>query len=136
MKDRIISFALGLTIIAVALAGFFGVIFGVGFTWSKYNLWSSAISGEAELRKAEWNRQIQVREASAKKDASTLLAQAEIERAKGVAEANRIIGDSLKGNEGYLRYLWIDSLAHTQDKVIYVPTEAGLPVLEAGRLMK
>jgi hypothetical protein len=63
-------------------------------------------------------------------------AEAEVERARGVAQANKIIGDSLKDNEGYLRYLWIDSLAHTQDKVIYVPTEAGLPVLEAGRTVR
>ena len=44
------------------------------------------------------------------------LAQAEIERAKGVAEANRIIGDSLKGNESYLRYLWISGLKDGRDE--------------------
>lgn len=103
---------------------------------AKFNLWSSAIAGEAELKRAEWNRQIQVREAQAKLDSSTMLAKAEVERAKDVAEANKIIGDSLKGNESYLRYLWIDSLQHTQDKVIYVPTESGLPILESTRLMK
>lgn len=109
-------------------------LFVVGIGMTKFNLWSSALKGEAKLRKAEWTRKIQVREAQGKLDASSMLAKAEIERAKGVAEANKIIGDSLKGNEGYLRYLWIDSLQHTQDKVIYVPTEAGLPILEANRL--
>ena len=56
-------------------------------------------------------------------------------RAKGVAAANKIIGDSLHGNEAYLRYLWIDGLReHGKGAaVIYVPTEAGLPILEAGR---
>jgi regulator of protease activity HflC (stomatin/prohibitin superfamily) len=101
---------------------------------AKFRLWSSALTGESELRRAEWNRQIQVREAQAKLDASVMLAKSEIERAKGVAEANKIIGDSLKGNEAYLRYLWIDSLQHTEDKIIYVPTEAGLPILESTRL--
>ncbi len=99
-----------------------------------YSVWSYAKDGEADLKKAEWNRQIQVREAQARFDSASLLAKAEVERAKGVAEANKIIGESLKGNESYLRYLWIDSLQHTQDKIIYVPTEAGLPILEAGRL--
>jgi regulator of protease activity HflC (stomatin/prohibitin superfamily) len=113
-----------------------GLIFLVFAGMAKFHLWSSAIAGEAELKKAEWNRQIQVREAQAKLDSSTMLAKAEIERAKGVAEANKIIGDSLKGNESYLRYLWIDSLQHTKDKVIYVPTESGLPILESTRLMK
>lgn len=35
-------------------------------------------------------------------------------------------------NEGYLRYLWIDKLG-AGNQVIYVPTEAGLPILEAGK---
>jgi len=61
------------------------------------------------------------------------LAKAEIERAKGVAEANKIIGESLKGNEAYLRYLWIQSLSDGHSETIYVPTEANLPVLEATR---
>ena len=56
-----------------------------------------------------------------------------MERAKGVAEANRIIGESLKGNESYLRYLWIQNLESGSNSVVYVPTEAGLPILEAGK---
>jgi hypothetical protein len=73
-------------------------------------------------------------EAPAKKDAASLLAESEVLRADGVAKANKIIGDSLKGNEAYLRYLWIDKLDNKSGQVIYVPTEAGLPILEAGRL--
>lgn len=116
--------------IAIMLVCILIAVAGLGFT--RLSLWTSAWSGEAKLREAEWSRQIAVREAQAKKDSSVLLAQAEVERAKGVAEANRIIGNSLKGNEQYLRYLWIDSLQNTKDQVIYVPTEAGLPILEAG----
>lgn len=101
--------------------------------YAKYNIWSSSLAGQAELRKADWNRQIVVREAQAKKDAAIMLAEAEVERARGVAQANKIIGDSLKDNESYLRYLWIDSLQNTKDQVIYIPTEANLPILEAGR---
>lgn len=61
------------------------------------------------------------------------LAEAEIIRAKGVAEANRIIGDSLKNNEAYLRYLWIRNLEDGPNQIIYVPTEANLPLLESSR---
>jgi hypothetical protein len=50
-----------------------------------------------------------------------------------VAQANQIIGDSLPGNEAYLRYLWIDKMEDAKAQVIYVPTETGLPILEAGR---
>ncbi len=42
------------------------------------------------------------------------LADAEVIRAEGVAKANKIIGDSLKDNEGYLRYLWIQGLQTNQ----------------------
>ena len=102
----------------------------------QWNVYESRLNGEAQLAEAESNRKIAIAEAEAKKESAKALADAEIIRAKGVAEANRIIGDSLKQNEGYLRYLYIQSLseAETQgNKVIYIPTEAGLPILEAGR---
>ena len=70
----------------------------------------------------------------AKKESAQLLADAEVTRAEGVAKANKIIGDSLKGNESYLRYLWINGLSEKDNNtVIYVPTEANLPILEAGK---
>lgn len=99
-----------------------------------YDVWAQGKEGEAELARAESNRQIKTLEAKAKMEGSKHLADAEIIRAKGVAEANRIIGDSLKGNESYLRYLWIHGLAEGGNQVIYVPTECNLPLLEATRL--
>jgi len=104
--------------------------------WAKFNVWRSTLAGEAELAQASYSKQIAVQEAQAKMDSAKLLAQAEVERAKGVALANKIIGDSLKDNESYLRYLWIDSLDKTQGQIIYVPTEANLPILEANRNLK
>ena len=53
-----------------------------------------------------------------------------------MAEANKIIGASLKSNEAYLRYLWIQGLQDGSSEVIYIPTEANLPILEAVRKMK
>jgi regulator of protease activity HflC (stomatin/prohibitin superfamily) len=102
----------------------------------KYDVYSQEMSGKAELAKATSNRQIKIAEAAATEEAAKHLAQAEIERAKGVAQANKIIGDSLRGNEDYLRYLWIHNLAEAESKgaeVIYIPTEANLPILEASR---
>lgn len=102
----------------------------------QYNVYSSRLDGEAELAKAEYSRQVAVREAHAKRDSASLLAEAEVLRAEGVAKANTIIGDSLKDNEAYLRYLFVNELGQTKDQVIYVPTEAQLPILEAQRLNK
>lgn len=99
----------------------------------QYNVWQSGLAGQAELRRAEQNRQIAVQEAHAKMDSAKLLAEAEVARAAGVAQANKIIGDSLKGNEAYLRYLWIHNIAEAKGQIIYVPTEAQLPILEAAK---
>lgn len=123
-----------------------GVAIGTGIAWllifaciggmwgcPKYAVYEQGMQGQAELRRAESNRSIAVLEAQARMDSAAKLAQAEIERAKGVAEANKIIGASLNGNEAYLHYLWINELA-AAGHVIYVPTEANLPILEAARL--
>jgi len=102
----------------------------------QYNVYERTMAGRAELAQAESNRQIKVQEGIAAQEAAKHFAQAEIERARGVAEANKIIGDSLKGNEDYLRYLWIHNLEVAEQNgatIIYVPTEANLPILEASR---
>lgn len=124
----------------IGILGLFGFVLVVsiigGGLWGcpRYQVYSSRLSGEAELAQAQYTRQVAVLEANAKMDSAKLLADAEVQRAIGVAKANKIIGDSLKGNEGYLRYLWIQNLENQKKaQVIYVPTEAGLPILEAGK---
>lgn len=99
----------------------------------QYNVYSARLDGEAKLAHAQAEREVQVRDAQGKLEASTNLALADVERAKGVAAANKVIGNSLRDNEAYLRWLYIDGLRDKQGEVIYVPTEAGLPILEAGR---
>lgn len=93
------------------------------------------LRGQASLLEAEEEKKISIEEAKALKESAVYKAQAEVIRAKGVAKANKIIGKSLKGNQGYLRYLWIQNM-NTDKEVIYIPTEAGLPILEANRKRK
>ena len=114
-----------------------GLIVG-GVMWGlpQYHVYQQRLSGAAKLAEAESSRQVAIQEAHAKMESSKMLAQAEIERAKGVAEANRIIGDSLRENEAYLKYLWISGLESNNPTVIYVPTETNLPILEASRHVK
>ena len=112
------------------------VIVGLLFLWPNYRVWQRELSGKAVLREAEWSRKVAIEEAKAKRESAALFADAEIERARGVAEANRIIADGLGGPEGYLRYLYIDALGSSSSQLVYVPTEAGLPVLEAGRFAR
>lgn len=110
------------SIIAGVLALFILIAF---WMWVKpqYNLWRAGVE-----------RQIQVKDAESRAVAATSLAKAEVNRARGVAEANKIIANSITPE--YLRYFYIQELARVESiggKVIYVPTEAGLPILEAGK---
>lgn len=113
---------------------FAGLIGAMMWGMPTYNVYHSRMAGEAELAQATYTKQVSVQTAQATLSSASLLAQAEIERAKGVRGANDIIAGGLGGPDGYLRYLYIDMLRNQQDKqIIYVPTEATLPVLEAGR---
>ena len=112
-----------------------GLVF-IGFLfWAfpKYSIWQREMRGKAELAEATWNRQIQVEEAQANLESEKLNAQSEVERAKGAAEAQNIISSTLTSE--YLQYLWIQKVEGGENKqTIYIPSEAGLPVLEANRL--
>jgi len=125
-------------IITIVVLGLFILIGGVGscmYIRPKYNVWSQEMEGMAEFAKAEQNRKIKIEEAKANLEAEKLNAQAEIERAKGAAEAIRIENGSVTPT--YIQYLWVRQQGSLGDKtVIYIPTEASLPVLEAGRLNK
>lgn len=118
--------------IFLAVTFILGILFVVAFSMFGYPLlkpWWASQSGKAELAQAEQNRQIAILEAQAKLDSASKLADAEVARAKGVAESNRIIADSL--TKEYLQYKFIEGLNDGNTEVIYVPTEANLPILEA-----
>ena len=112
------------------LAMFVLCIGGCMYGMPVYHVYEQGLRGEAELAKANYSKQVAVQEAHAKMESAKLLADAEVIRAEGVAKANKIIGDSLNNNEAYLRYLYINNLEHSQNQIIYVPTEANLPILE------
>jgi hypothetical protein len=90
-----------------------------------YNVYSKQMQGKAAYEQAVQDRRIRV---------------AEVARARGTNEANRIMAESLGGPENYLRWAYIDMLKETAGKsgreTIYIPTEAGMPVLEAGRVSR
>ena len=109
------------------------MVFGCIVAAKKFNVWTARKEGEAEYAKAESTRRIKILESLATLESAKNHASSEIERAKGMAEANKIVGSSLTNNENYLKYLWIQAMEHTCGQVIYVPTEAGLPILEAGK---
>lgn len=112
----------------VTLAGVI-VIGGLFFVGPQYGVWQQSLAGKSELARAEYNRQISIQEANAKKEAAKALADAEVIRAEGVAKANSIIGDSLKGNPAYLQYLWITQGEGNTDRTVYmIPSNGGAPI--------
>lgn len=102
----------------------------------QYNVWKQRMEGNAQLARSESSKQVMVQDAKAKEESAKYQAQAEVIRAEGVAKANKIIGESLKNNDGYLHYLWIHNLELGNHDVIYIPTETGLPIFEAGGRFK
>lgn len=98
--------------------------------WFGYRL----VSPQLNLYRANTEKQTVIAEARAKAESAEFLKQSEIVRAEGVAEANRIIAESI--TDEYVRWLYVDQLDSIDGQVIYVPTEAGLPILEAERLAK
>ena len=107
------------------------IIAGSMLIMPNYRVWSEGKRGEAEYMRAEQNRRIRVEEAKANLEAEKLNAQAEVERAKGAAEAIKIENGSITPT--YIQYLWVrQQNAAAGNRIIYIPTEAGLPILEAG----
>jgi hypothetical protein len=95
-----------------------------------YAVWQQEMAGRAEFAKAEQNRRIRIEEAKANLEAERLNAEAEVVRARGAAEAIQLEDGSLTPT--YIQYLWVRQQANLNGKtVIYIPTEANLPILEA-----
>jgi len=105
------------------------VLVGLFAGWPTYNVWRAEMSGRAEMAQAEQNRKILVEEAQANLDAQKLNAQAEVERAKGMAEAIEIEDGKL--SDQYIHYLWVRNIDKMDGDKIYIPTEANIPILEA-----
>lgn len=122
----------GKTIIATIAGAFLliALILACMFGFPKYNVWKLEMKGKAELAQAEQNRQIKIAEAQANLEAEKLNAQSEIERAKGAAEAIKIENGQLTTT--YIQYLWVRQQSNNQiQKIVYIPTEASMPILEA-----
>ena len=109
------------TVLVVILVSMLGI--------PMYRVWQKEMSGKAQLAEAELQKQIMRIEAEMNLEAEKLNAQAEVERAKGMAEAIRIEGGALTTE--YIQYMWVRQNIFNDKTTIYIPTEANLPILEA-----
>lgn len=119
---------------------FLGMITFLILAWSLigypiWRVWAANQAGLADLQHAKNEQQIQVSVARGRLDAAELNKQAAVIEAQAVALQIKEIGEQLTRHDLYLRWQWIKMMEENQtDKVIYVPTEANLPILEAARL--
>lgn len=108
-------------IMAMSISILLGVVF---FGFPKYRIYSATHIGKAELARAEGNRKIMVAQAEAERDAAKLR-----------AEAIAIVGKAAKEFPEYRTQEFIGAFADAMqngriDKIIYIPTEANIPIIE------
>ena len=109
----------GIIVFVICLLISAGIIFG----YPNYMVWEQRKQGEAALAKATQDRQTKVQEA-----------EAEQEAASKQAEANRILGESVREYPEAMEQKWVEAFANTSNQVIYLPTEASVPITESGRM--
>lgn len=109
----------------VALVSLFAVVLLGGCP--QYAVYEQRLKGQAELARAEQNRQILVSQAHAEREAAAQR-----------AEAIKIMGQAAKDFPEYRQQEFIGAFAEAVKEgkigqIIYVPTEANIPITEAGR---
>ena len=75
-------------------------------------------------------RKVMIEDSKAQMESASNLKLRDIIRAEGIAEANRIINESL--TDQYIRWLFVDKVTEKENQIIYIPTEASVPITEAG----
>ncbi|MHC8950461.1 hypothetical protein ACYX7F_16080 [Sphingobacterium hungaricum] len=113
------------TLILVGLAAV--IILGLMFGLPVYSVWQQEMSGKARLAEATHSRQILVEQARAEKEAAVLQ-----------ADAIKIMGEAAQKYPEYRKQEFIGAFgealkAGTISQIIYVPTEASIPIVEASR---
>lgn len=103
------------------------VIFGSVWTWSHLRVMNATSIGKSELARAEQNRQIKIKTAEAERDAAKLQ-----------AEAIQIVGEAAKAYPEYRHQEFLSAFGEAlregkMNQIIYVPTEANIPLMEAGK---
>jgi hypothetical protein len=96
--------------------------------------------GKGILMKAKYEKQAKIEEAKANYESAKLEAQTKQIRAESNSKANAIealakakaikfVSDAIQNNPDYIKYIMVDGM-YNHGKTIYIPTEAGLPIIE------
>ena len=103
------------------------ILFLSAIAFRHYNVWSMEMQGKAKLAEATQSRQIQIEQA-----------KAELEASKMRAQAIQIMGEAAQKYPEYRQQEFMASFGEAlregkMSQIIYVPTEANIPLMEAGK---
>jgi len=87
-------------------------------------------AGKQILLKSESSKKAKIEQAKADLESAKLEAETRLIEAEAKSKSINAISKSLKDNPEYLKYLMIQGMNNSNNKV-YIPTEAQLPILEA-----
>lgn len=127
MHTERLSFMGKVTIGAICTLLFLIIIGLVMWVLPQYNVWSQNLSGQAALKKAQHTKQIMIETAKAEVESATLRAQ-----------AIAIVGEAAKTYPEYRHQEFIGAFGEALKdgsihQIVYVPTEAMIPITEAGK---
>ena len=113
----------------IGLAGVVALLIILGLIWGYqyFKVFSAEMSGKAKKMEAQQARMVLVEQARAEKEAAQLR-----------SDAILIVGEAAKKYPEYRYQEYIGAFAEALKngkihQIIYIPTEAGIPILEAGR---
>lgn len=127
------DFAVGLLRLALAVVTLMVVLCFPFWALPKYNAWRAGVNivtqernGAAQLARATQSRQVLIEQARAERDSAALR-----------AEAIAIVGKAAQEYPEYRQQEFLGAFAEalkdgSMSQIIYVPTEANIPIMEAG----
>ena len=118
----VISSVIGATVFVIML------VFALMAGYRHYSVWSMEMQGKAKLAEATHSRQIQIEQARSEREAAALR-----------AEAIAIVGKAAKEFPEYRLQEFLGAFAEALkegniNQIMYVPTEANIPITEATRI--
>ena len=127
LNTKFVLSAVGIGV-GVSTLGFLLIMTGLA-GYRTYSVWSMEMQGKAKLAEATQSRQIQIEQAKGEREAASLR-----------AEAISIVGKAAKEFPEYRQQEFIGSFAEALKEgkihqIMYVPTEANIPITEANRLL-
>ena len=135
MNNYLVNLVIG---VSAGLVLIVGSLFGTAWVYRHYKLWSVEYAGRAlEIEKQYKGRAI-LAEAENARRARVEQARAELEAAEMTAEAIRTVGEAAQKYPEYRQQEFFLALGEALregqiGQIVYLPTEAGLPITEAGK---